>query len=173
MKMALIITVCFMIFFVVLFLIIITRKKTSHTNNQYADTNYIIKDEGQKYDESSITYHNNNSTNSKVTSVAQTIYMIFFCIVWYSALIFMMIMAFESGAPGYLILFFLPFLLAGILPLAKVITHFKKGKVNKQTTASNVSKPVENEYYVRLCSFCGAELRENDNFCPHCGKSIK
>ena len=86
-----------------------------------------------------------------------------------------MIMAASSGQ-RLILLFFIPFIVAGIFLIVTTIKTFKQAfkKNNKEPNPKPQNNTeIEDQFFVKLCSNCGGDLRKIDKFCPHCGKEIK
>ena len=170
------------IFFCVLIIMLIVKsfkkKKTEH------DTNYVVNDikPENNQDSSTITYYDSNYTpaNLPKKAFASAIYLCIFSTLWIGILIFIIIMSF-SISTGYMQVAFIPFILVAILLIIKTIQAFIvafkiKNNSNQLMIKNNsIEKPkeIKNEYFVKMCVNCGAELRPNDKFCPECGKEIK
>ena len=76
---------------------------------------------------------------------------------------------FVSGAIKYLII-------AGICSFVAFAIKKSKGKSVKKESTPNykeVYAPEEKEHKAKFCTECGAQLDENDKFCPVCGTKVK
>ena len=153
----------------------------SNSSNNFSDDNYVtsVDDSHSTINYNSHKRFKNQNNLKNITSIGGAIYLLFFTICWNGILIFMLTVLLTTSDSLYNFLFFIPFLLAGVFLIVQTILVFirvtKRNKPieNKETPAVNNSDSDDDEYFVKLCAVCGANLSRTDKYCPYCGKEIE